>query len=218
MPLYVFDFDGTIADTEAIKIRCFRQLFEQHPLVERIDHFNRRMRGIPRRIKLIQIARQILKLTCSEEEARFIEDCLSRYQQALDIGLRQASLISGVRAFLEQIQDEKRIVSAAPYADVVKVSKNLGVDSYFTVVEGNIGNKGEVLAAYKQSFPQMCYFGDAYADYAAANFAGVPFIGIANDSNQTWLNAEKAFYVHSFQPKPILEFLDRHWSSMQAGS
>lgn len=209
--LFAFDFDGTIADTEAIKIRCFRSLFEENPDVEKIDRYNRAMRGVPRRVKLTQIARKVFDFSLPSEEYSFIEECIVKYERVLEVALREASLIKGVVDFLEQIDDDKCIVSAAPHQDVCRVSEGLGVADFFKSVRGDVGDKGSILLDYKQKYKHVCYFGDGRADYEAACFARVPFVGIVNEENRPWFEEKGVFYTGSYASKDIFNYLHAHW-------
>lgn len=175
-----FDFDGTIADTDAIKLSVFASLFENLPESDEISAYNRMHRGIPRKTKFEHICAAILKTPTVEAS---VEAYLTSYEAALEKELFRAQLIPGFRAFAERLTCEKFIVSTAPVGEIGRQLSRLGIEDIFTAISGFPTTKREALRRIGTKYPVDVFFGDARADYEAALSVDVPFVGIASKTN-----------------------------------
>lgn len=110
-----FDFDGTIIDSESVKLAAFARLFEGLPQQPLILDYNARNRGIPRREKLEYVCSQILHSPDLNSE---VERLLIRYGAALDTAMTGCRPIRGIREFLRSLSCPRFVVSSAPREEI----------------------------------------------------------------------------------------------------
>lgn len=174
----VFDFDGVILDSVSLKHRAFATIFPEYPQhLDQIIAYNASQPGVPRLDKIRHVCAQILH--CPDDDAT-IARFLQRYANALEKSAGQAVLVPGVQAFLAATHLPKFICSSAPQAEVQQMVSQHGIDHHFVDIFGFPERKSQVLQKLKQRYPKLIFFGDAVADYEAAQSAGAVFIGVIN--------------------------------------
>lgn len=174
----VFDFDGVILDSIALKRRAFASIFSEHTaLLDRIIDYNANQPGVPRQVKVRFVCEQILQVDNIETAVAIY---LHRYAEALKITAANACLIAGVQAFLEQTDASKFVCSSAPQEEVVELATKHQIAHHFLHIYGYPYRKAEILQELKGKYQRLVFFGDAMADYEAACLAGVGFIGVVN--------------------------------------
>jgi HAD superfamily hydrolase (TIGR01549 family) len=183
----VFDMDGVLLDSLAIKQNAFADLFKDYPnRLPQIRSYNVDHQGIPRAVKIRHVCTQILNL---EEVDELVQRLLDAYRSSLEKPMSAAPLLPGVRDFLASTPYPKFVSSSAPAQDVVAVLRQHGIFDYFEGVYGYPESKLEVLARLKQEYGmRIIFFGDALADYEAAQKAGVFFVGVESQAQEIFGN------------------------------
>lgn len=187
----LFDFDGVIAASLAVKIRAFATLFAPYgPTVqEAVIGYHRANGGMPRHLKL----RYCLETLAGRPGD---DQVLARMgQEFAELVLEEvvaAPLVAGALATLEQLCDAAIpafVVSGTPQDEMRRIVDRKGLQPYFTEVHGSPRAKTAIITDIMgrwQYRPDQCLFiGDALADYQAATAAGLQFLGIAAQDQQS---------------------------------
>ena len=183
----IFDWDGTITDSNLIKTEAFIELFKDScpEAAEYIRAYQQNKGGISRFEKYRHYIRHFFHHEVSENElSRFGR----RYTELCRNKLLQAPFISGA---LETLQDLKQknipafIVTGSPADEIHFLANARGISSLIKDIYGSPGSKDILLATLMQEhklLPQeVLFFGDALTDYNAAKINKIPFIGIIQD-------------------------------------
>ena len=182
----MFDFDGTLVDSNEIKREAFftvsnhlssskKIMFEilsMTDLGDRYDIFNR----YSKRLK---------------EEFKFIIDedfLVDKYTEICEKNVSLAQSILGFDSLLNYLKktDLKIIISSAtPIITLKKIIINRKIDHFFDHIYGSPESKVEhikkVIKAYNISPKEILYVGDSEVDMQASIISGSFFIGVGND-------------------------------------
>jgi phosphoglycolate phosphatase-like HAD superfamily hydrolase len=180
---FFFDFDGVLADSVEVKTKAFARLFEPFgpEVTARVVDHHRRHSGVTRVDKFRHYYREFLHQPLSEEE---LAELCRRFARLVVDEVVAAPEIPGAEAFLQVCVEQLPlfVVSAAPEGELQEIVKSREWWGYFREVRGAPRSKRENLAALLREYalsPEWClFFGDAEADYRAAQACGVAFIGI----------------------------------------
>lgn len=178
----IFDFDGVIAESVAVKIDAFRRIFEakcpEH--IEQILTYHKVNGGISRYVKFQYIYDHFLKEPLSESESARLGELFSKY--ALE-GVIAAPLVAGTKDFLFKYSDRFLlfVASGTPEDEMRIISAQRGLDRYFKGVYGSPRSKAElvrmILEEHKLKKEEVMFVGDSVNDLDGAKEAGVRFIG-----------------------------------------
>jgi len=184
---FIFDFDGTLIDSDHVKRECFFTV---------ISHIHRGK----------DIMRQILDESTGESRVeifgRFVgllgdqrmQDSVSlvkKYTVLTEDALEQVQEISGATAFLQAINRRDKdafLVSATPVQTLKNILRARGMLHYFKGVFGVPGTKVDnvkgILSKGKWVPDEGVFFGNSIGDFEAATATGVPFVGVNYGSEQ----------------------------------
>lgn len=199
----VFDFDGVILDSEGMKHDAFVSLFHAYPdAVNHIRQYNAEQRGVPRATKLRYICEQFLRLDdCHTAVERFLQE----YAQVLAKQLEHAPLIPSVAHFLGASPHPKFVSSSAPQAEVEHLITTHNIAHHFARIYGYPSTKEAVLNVLKQEYRTVIFFGDAIADYEAAQGAGVHFVGVIDTMTSERFDGLGIPCIHQFENMPAIQ-------------
>lgn len=201
----VFDFDGTLADSLAVKYEARFELFANEPenvravAAEVIPKIRGKLRG--------EIIRAILKethgsLPAEEFEARVL-DFSGRYDALVEDLIVRRGLFPGTRETLDGLVRFKLYVnSGTPDYALRSLVERLKIASYFSGVYGIHPSRTEGAAALKKENlgriitdagcpgESVLVVGDGAEDLASAEAYGCRFVGIASERNN-WREQNK---------------------------
>lgn len=191
-----FDMDGTLFDTEAVKMACFRDAFA--PLctnddeLREVEVYNAAHRGIPRADKF----RHVLSAILGQPQRRQ-DEVAERYARLLEDGLSRCRPIPGLKQFLADVAATRYVVSSAPEAEIARLLAGHGLDDAFRGVYGSRWTKAQALAEIRlrHADARVLYFGDAPADREAAKLAEVGFVAMNPNAA---LKAQVGVFVDDF--------------------
>ena len=181
---FIFDFDGVIVDSVAIKTEAFGELFQQWgpEAVGKIKEYHLANGGVSRYEKFKYYYRTFARREITAEESAQLDH---RYGELVVNKVIQADLIPGVMPFLEDIKRSGKrsfVVSATPQKEVRHIVQKREMDKFFEDVLGSPASKKEnvsrLLKEKGLTGREVVYFGDAKSDYEAALSCGVDFWGI----------------------------------------
>lgn len=186
----VFDFDGVILESVAVKDQAIFDLFEEVTLEERkrVLEVHRQTPGINRRERMVLLLTRGLGRDSTPEE---IERLLERFGDLVWDGLMTCPEVSGVRRFLEQIYTKIPcyVISAAPQDEIRSVAKARDFSRYFVELFGTPPAKKdrlkEIMTRENVFGRSMLFIGDKISDYTAAQNTGVNFVGKQSEKDKT---------------------------------
>ncbi len=181
----IFDFDGTLVDSNSIKRRAFDVCFSHFPEWEtQIKPYCYGNNHIQRQEKFQHIYEHILKKPYTPEIAH---DLHRRYEEATTLPVSRAREIPGAEAFLARMAGRypTAVVSTPPNRILHAILQARGWTHYFVDIQGAPVNKTEWVKNYAQrkglNVQQCLFFGDTPEDARAAYAAGCPFVAVGND-------------------------------------
>lgn len=210
-PLFVFDKDGVIVDTEAIKARIYEEMIaEQYPeVVQKVRTYALSTIGKPRVEKFTHIFEKIIGLPTQqarEKAEQYVEKSLKLYKAEL----AEAALVPGIREFFQSTSNLKFVCSAAHKSEVDDHLYGHRLTAFLQDWYST-DDKAEVLLMLKRKFnTNLVFWGDTFADYEAAKKAEVPFIAVVLPHIDRSFAELKVPVIQDFtKKKKILALVDK---------
>jgi len=185
----IFDFDGTIIDSNDIKREAFAEIFSEQKF-SKTDFY-----GFVK--SLGDIDRYSIIKTCAHEffsEAYSNEDIKNKIEMYSEITQQQILLakeIPGALDFIKKMYKKNIplfICSATPEVNLIPIIKSIKLMKYFSRILGGPKTKEEnikfILSDYNFDKKDILYIGDSDIDFKAAKNVGCDFIGIVNKDNR----------------------------------
>jgi len=187
---FIFDFDGVILDSNNIKKSAIgeavQDVLSDQKASEFVNYFVG-LNGIPREEK---IAKYVPK-----EQYEYV---LNKYESIIDIKLKSATLIPGVKSIIQALSRLKKgmiVLSGGTQAEVMQLLVDRGLSENFDGVYGGPKNKEENLQGLSLDKPVL-YFGDSEVDYLVSKNNGFDFVFVYGASNiLDWKNKVKEWQV-----------------------
>jgi phosphoglycolate phosphatase-like HAD superfamily hydrolase len=187
---FIFDFDGVILDSNNIKKSAIgeavQDVLSDQKASEFVNYFVG-LNGIPREEK---IAKYVPK-----EQYEYV---LNKYEGIIDIKLKSAKLIPGVKNIIQALSRLKKgmiVLSGGTQAEVLQLLVDRGLSENFDGVYGGPKNKEENLQGLSLDKPVL-YFGDSEVDYLVSKNNGFDFVFVYGASNiADWRNKVKEWQV-----------------------
>jgi phosphoglycolate phosphatase-like HAD superfamily hydrolase len=181
----VFDFDGTLVDSNEIKWRAFEVCFAEFP--ERrteILAYCRAHHHAPRWEKFRHVYEQVLGLRYTPEIEATL---LRRFDEETTQQIIAASEIPGATRFLDMVGQRRTtaVLSGTPHDTLLLILGARGWRHYFTVIQGAPIDKTEWLKRFRSQYEpageDVVFFGDTQEDANAAKAAGCTFIAVGRE-------------------------------------
>lgn len=179
----VFDFDGTLVDSNPIKGRAFQRCFEEVSKRQReeILAYCRNHNHTPRWDKFRYAYEEVLKLPFTPEvEARL----LARFDEETTRQIIQAPEIPGASEFLDRVQGRFRtaLLSSTPHEVLLTILEGRGWRNFFQTVQGAPVDKARWLKRFcrrhRLKREEALFWGDTEEDAQAAKEAGCRFVAV----------------------------------------
>jgi beta-phosphoglucomutase-like phosphatase (HAD superfamily) len=204
-PTACFDLDGVLIDSETVKIGAWIEAVDSilapaPELRTSLDSYNRSQRGIPRRIKFAYaVDATSAPLDC-------VDLLLEHYARLLREQSGAVTATPGAAAFLDVWPGPLAVASSAPIGEVEVSLDRLSLGP-FTHIFGYPISKTDALIELSKNSTRVVFFGDAAADRAAAQSAGVPFVGIGPAVGHTTTDLDHGGTLDDLLPRvPRLAF------------
>ncbi len=180
----VLDFDGVVVESNDIKYSAFFNVFKEYSAeLNTIMKYCIQNPSVDRFTKFDHIANNILKLQESGDLKKY---WAAEYSRLTQKAVTECPFVPGAQEFLEQFKNQSLyLASATPSAELNIIIENRKLKMFFKKIYGAPLNKANVLKEI-QSLEQvqseeMLFIGDSPSDQAAAQEAGIPFVGRAHD-------------------------------------
>lgn len=182
----LWDFDGVIIDSMAVRDQGFRQIFNCYPkgMVEDLIRYHRQNAGLSRFHKIRYFYTHILGKEITDEK---VYDYAEQFSQTMrKILINHQYLIGETIAYIEKNHTHYQfhIVSGSEEKELNYLCQELGIDQYFKTIEGSPTPKKQlvenILKVYGYDRSESILIGDSINDYEAAVENGISFYGYNN--------------------------------------
>ena len=181
--MLVFDFDGTLVDSNRIKQRAFETCFAGPEFAGRRAEILSYCAGhhhTPRGEKFRHVYEGILGRPYTPEAEKRLHDCFERETTAEII---RAPEIPGASEFLAEVRASHRtaVLSSTPHPILLTILERRGWAGRFDRIQGAPVDKAEwlrQLQARGLSMDQILFFGDSPEDAQSAQKAGCRFLKV----------------------------------------
>ena len=141
----IFDFDGVLIESAAIKTEAFREVFSkwQDKVDEIVTYHNKNM-GISRFVKFKYFYENILNEPYSEAIG---SEMGRQFSEIVASKVKQAPFVSGAKEFIE-MHFEKYflfIASGTPEEELLDIISSKGINKYFRGIYGTPASKLEII-------------------------------------------------------------------------
>lgn len=178
----IFDFDGVLAESLAIKVAAFGRLFDDLDDERRelaLDYY-RRTTGVSRLIRIAHVHKEFLGRALSETE---IADQGEVFRTLVEEAVIACPEVAGASRFLEAHHGKITllVLSGTPEAELKRVVAGRSWSRFFGGVYGSPPGKEkrlpEIVARHGLAPRETLFIGDGAADLAGARAGGVDFVG-----------------------------------------
>jgi len=181
----VFDFDGTLVDSNLIKQRAFECCFSEFPhRLGEILAYCGRYHHTPRWEKFRHVYERILGLPYTQA----VETALSkRFDAETTHEIIHAAEVPGATAFLKSVRHRQvtALVSSTPHEVLLQILAARDWLDYFKYVQGAPVDKAAWLKEFRTKHGLnengVVFFGDTQEDGEAALTAGCAFVGVGSE-------------------------------------
>lgn len=180
----VFDFDGTLVDSNDIKWRGFEVAFADFPEhMGKIMAFCRDYHHTSREEKFRYVYEKILGLAFTPEIGVSLQE---RFAAATTRQIIEAPETPGATRFLGVVACNRltALLSSTPHQVLLRILAERVWREYFGIVRGAPVDKGTWLEAFREKHKlqkeEIVFFGDTAEDAGAARAAGCTFVAVGN--------------------------------------
>ena len=183
----IFDFDGTLVDSENIKTAAFKKLFIPYS-IENFD-MNLQEGGRSRYEKIPYFFRKLLDISLTKEQ---VEAIAKNYSDLVFDEIVDAPYINGVKEFLDCNKGivDMFIVSGTPTDELRQILKKRGMLHYFKGTYGADDDKEniirDIIGFFDYNPARVLHVGDKILDFVCSKKTGVNFLGINNNGTNTF--------------------------------
>ena len=178
---FVFDFDGTLVDSNEIKRSGFEHVFSEYPgRMAEIRAHCRTLNHTIRGEKFRFVCERILHIEYTAERERSLHE---RYAAYTTESVARAPELPGAAQFVRQVQDRPTaLLSSTPHEILLEILRRKGWQSMFQVIQGAPVIKREWLQGYRKSIgcaaQEILFFGDTDEDADSARDVGCEFVRV----------------------------------------
>jgi HAD superfamily hydrolase (TIGR01549 family) len=183
----LWDFDGVIMDSNAVRDRGFEEVLKDYPEteVDALMVFHRDNGGLSRYVKFRHFFEDIRGESITETEVKIWAEKFSKIMMQLLIN--PDLLIQETLGFIQTNAQKYKmhIVSGSDQTELRHICKALDIAKYFNSIHGSPTPKNDLVAALLQEHSydlKTCLLiGDSKNDYDASKVNGIQFMGYGNE-------------------------------------
>ncbi|WP_324719191.1 HAD family hydrolase [Salinimicrobium sp. HB62] len=196
----LWDFDGVIMDSMAVRDRGFEIVLKEHSKeeIEKLMAFHRANGGLSRYMKFRYFFNEIKKEQISDEEIRIFASKFSEIM--LENLVNPVLLIDDALNFIQRKHQlyNMHVVSGSDQEELRHICKKVNISTFFHSIYGSPTPKKllvkEVLKNNNYKNSETILIGDSINDYEAAVENGITFFGY----NNIKLKEDGKNYIESF--------------------
>lgn len=182
--LFVFDFDGTIKNTNQIKEEAFVEIADRHNIDKSFLKKALNIGG-----SRFEIFENLVDLSAKGDSAVMIED----FSRLVHKKICNCEHLPSAKEYLEHLKSNKEnrvcILSATPHAELVAIIHEIYSATFFDAVLGTsnkIGALADLMQQFRCNPNSTVMFGDQFMDQEAAEKNHVKFVPV--QSTGSWKN------------------------------
>ena len=187
----VFDFDGTLIDSNQLKYNAFFELFPpDDPHKKIVIGVLHKYVEESRYVILREILKRIDSKRANEYDLDYkIQELADKYNKIVVDGVKCCGEIPGAAKALEYLSKKYKLYlsSTTPEEDLKEIVKQRGWDSYFQDISGYPKRKSDTLIAIIDreglATDEVLVVGDGESDRIASEIAGCEFFHIQNEDS-----------------------------------
>lgn len=196
----LWDFDGVILDSMAVRELGFRVVLSDYPevQVDELIRYHEENGGLSRYVKFRYFFEHVLNLSISSQE---IQNLSERFSEIMRSRLSDRKyLIEETLTFIENYHKAipMHIVSGSDHIELNFLCEKLRITNFFKSIDGSPIVKnilvGDLIKRFNYEPGRCVLVGDSINDFEAANFNGVRFMGYNNIA----LDKRGYDYIHNF--------------------
>ncbi len=200
--LVVFDFDGTICQSEDVKTDAFYQLYlDEHgaEFAAAVRDYHLEYAGVSRYDKIRHYEEEMLGRPNNEE---WIREMADRFGDIVRDKVIESPLVPGVAAFIDAHRGvvPMLVASATPTEELRQIVSARGIKHWFDEVQGSPAKKGEIIASFLDERGvapgRAVMVGDQLSDIQAARHAGVHFVAYRPEGRERLFDDEVIVIDH----------------------
>ena len=186
--LYIFDCDGVILDSNALKVQAMKEALEalsfKPELVTKCTDYFANNFGKSRFHHVEHFVDDLLELK-SDQKTETKDKILNYFSEQCRALYMTAKLTPGFLHLIQTLPGKKWVASGSEQSELRTVFKNRGLDKYFVDVFGSPTAKVELLTNILQDRPhnRALMIGDAVSDFDASQANNIDFICYVPYSN-----------------------------------
>ncbi|MBU1125206.1 MAG: HAD hydrolase-like protein [Candidatus Omnitrophica bacterium] len=177
---WLFDCDGVLLDSNAIKTEAFYQVGLTYGKreAEQLIAYHKQLGGVSRFSKFKYFFENILE---KKEYKEDLSVALDRYSDFVKKMMLECPEVDNLHSFLNKIPNESRkiVVSGGQESEVREVFLQRGLADYFDAIYGSPTSKTDILQELMKGklmcFP-VIFIGDSLYDYEVAEESGIDFV------------------------------------------
>ncbi|MBL7058491.1 HAD hydrolase-like protein [Patescibacteria group bacterium] len=182
--IYLFDFDGVLADSVQVKTQAFERLYQEYgaKVVRKIIEHHENNGGMSRFEKFRYYHQTYLGIKIDDDMVKTLS---KKFSKLVVDKVVASNEIKGATNFLEYCKKNRVICavnSATPEIELKKIIRLKKWERYFQFVYGSpcskVENIEKILSKTNFGRDDIVFFGDAKNDYNAAKLSHIDFIGI----------------------------------------
>lgn len=179
--IYIFDCDGVILDSNALKVQAMKEAlealsFKPALVTECADYFANNF-GKSRFHHVAHFVNNLLELR-NEEKAAIEEKILCYFSEQCKSLYLTAELTPGFLDLIQKLPGKKFVASGSEQSELRTVFEKRGLDEYFVDIFGSPTPKTQLLYNILQnhSYTRALMIGDAVSDFEASCINNIDFI------------------------------------------
>lgn len=185
--LIIWDFDGVIIFSNAVREEGFREIFKSYDpvLTDRLLEYHRGNGGLSRYVKIRYFFEELLRESISDDQVKVLAEEFSQVQKKrlVDKKLLNTDWLD----FMQQqgSQYVHHIASGSDGTELRGLCDALGISHHFVTINGSPTPKNQLVSEIieRESFDKsdIVLIGDAGNDYEAATVNEISFRGYNNE-------------------------------------
>lgn len=195
MKINIFDFDGTIAETNLLKTEAFSYISK--PFGEDVNkwfvEYHRANGGVTRQVKIKELCHKFNDLD-------LYDSLMEQYASFLKENWFTSPLLKGFRIFIESSDTVNIILSGGSKVEIEDYLEHHKLSQYFEAVYGNPISKYDNLETIKDKYLNgevtVDFYGDSRLDFELSESIGANFIFQKQCTEwDEWHLSEGGFYT-----------------------
>ncbi len=202
--LFIFDFDGVLADSVQIKMQAFKQMYEPHgeKIVDKVSKYHLLNGGVSRYKKIKYFHKEYLDEEITESE---LEKLSKEFSSIIVDKVIASNEINGSTKYLKELVKKKKICAintGTPTKEIKEILKKRNLLIFFKHVygspDGKLKNLKNILLDSNLTKEKAVFFGDSSTDLEAAIELNIDFIGVGRAIKGVDTNYKKIKYINDF--------------------